>query len=103
MTKEEFWSTIEAARQAVPDGSQSMIAERIFRGLLQKPPEDVLDWNLYSYEYRDAACHKDLRAAGTALGVPPTRIPFLISEPGRLRKERTPIWLPWGIRIRWQK
>lgn len=77
MNKEEFWDTIEAARQAVPDGSQSMIAEQIVRDLVQKPPEDILDWNLYFYEYRDAACHNDLRAAGTALGVPPNSDDFL--------------------------
>ncbi|OUQ84030.1 DUF4240 domain-containing protein [Flavonifractor sp. An10] len=77
MTKEEFWSTIETARQAVPDGSQSMMAEQIYRELLQKPPEDILDWNLYFYEYRDAACRNDLQAASTALGVPATSDGFL--------------------------
>ena len=77
MNKEEFWNTIEAARQAVPDGSQSLIAEQIVRDLVQKPPDDILDWNLYFYEYRDAAFRNDLRAAGTALGVPSNSDAFL--------------------------
>ena len=44
---------------------------------MQKPPDDILDWNLYFYEYRDAAFRNDLRAAGTALGVPSNSDAFL--------------------------
>lgn len=68
MTKNEFWSLIDAVNAKVAHIDQAALYRKTKQALLQLSQEDILDWHLIKDKYISAAYRNDLWAASAALG-----------------------------------